>query len=388
MAGRRRRKKVSPMEVTVLAERLQSCQTSLVARGLYLSVQTVMQLSQAESVTGTVPEIARMIDCDEAAVRYALKGLGGLLEVTTDGERITLRCPILVRKSEVSEIRKQAGKRSAERRFLFSDCQQNLEQKFEQNGQQKVCHKSLASTGTPSNPLNKTVNKTLNKTVSKTFADDAMSDNPTFLDGMENGKTVDPATTNRRSPTTEELMAEAGPTVWGAIAGEWNMLPGMKRCGRIGDLRAARIRRQMRDLFFRAHWRDAMEKLRVDGVTGKTIDWFLSENRVQEILDGVPQGSDGFVAPSVEDVREYCGSRGNKIDPERFVSFYEARGWMIGKTKMKDWRAAVRTWEKTQWDESVKAPQFKSKQQLLEENNAKVFEKVFGFKNSKVVYAQ
>lgn len=55
-----------------------------------------------------------------------------------------------------------------------------------------------------------------------------------------------------------------------------------------------------------------------------------------------------FRKPSVDDVREYCASRGNNIDPEAFVDYYESKGWMIGKNKMKDWRAAVRTWEKNE----------------------------------------
>lgn len=53
-----------------------------------------------------------------------------------------------------------------------------------------------------------------------------------------------------------------------------------------------------------------------------------------------------FVPPSVEEVREYCVERKNGIDAEYFVSSYEAKGWMIGKSKMKDWKAAVRTWER------------------------------------------
>lgn len=53
-----------------------------------------------------------------------------------------------------------------------------------------------------------------------------------------------------------------------------------------------------------------------------------------------------FVAPSLEEVREYCAARGSKIDPEAFVAFYTSKGWKIGSAPMKDWRAAVITWEK------------------------------------------
>lgn len=58
-----------------------------------------------------------------------------------------------------------------------------------------------------------------------------------------------------------------------------------------------------------------------------------------------PPKTRAFVPPSVEEVRAYCLERGNNIDPQYFVDYYEARGWMIGKNKMKDWRAAMRTWE-------------------------------------------
>lgn len=53
-----------------------------------------------------------------------------------------------------------------------------------------------------------------------------------------------------------------------------------------------------------------------------------------------------FVPPTVEEVREYCQERNNRIDPDSFVNFYESKGWLIGKNRMKDWKAAVRTWEK------------------------------------------
>ena len=52
-----------------------------------------------------------------------------------------------------------------------------------------------------------------------------------------------------------------------------------------------------------------------------------------------------FSPPSLDQVAEYCKERENGIDPQRFLDHYEARGWMLGKNKMKDWKAAVRTWE-------------------------------------------
>lgn len=52
-----------------------------------------------------------------------------------------------------------------------------------------------------------------------------------------------------------------------------------------------------------------------------------------------------FCPPTVEQVAAYCKERKNGIDAQRFCDFYSAKNWMIGKTKMKDWKAAVRTWE-------------------------------------------
>jgi len=52
-----------------------------------------------------------------------------------------------------------------------------------------------------------------------------------------------------------------------------------------------------------------------------------------------------FIAPTTEEVKEYCTSRGNQVDPVKFINHYQANGWMVGRNKMKDWMAAVRTWE-------------------------------------------
>ena len=53
-----------------------------------------------------------------------------------------------------------------------------------------------------------------------------------------------------------------------------------------------------------------------------------------------------FVPPSIDDVKLYCKERNNNVDAERFVDYYTANGWIVGKNKMKDWKAAVRTWER------------------------------------------
>ncbi len=53
-----------------------------------------------------------------------------------------------------------------------------------------------------------------------------------------------------------------------------------------------------------------------------------------------------FVKPTVEEVKAYCAERKNNVNPDKFIDFYESKGWLIGKNPMKDWKACVRTWEK------------------------------------------
>ena len=61
-----------------------------------------------------------------------------------------------------------------------------------------------------------------------------------------------------------------------------------------------------------------------------------------------------FTPPSVDEVEAFCRERGNSVNAERFVDFYTSKGWRIGKDPMKDWQAAVRTWEKR--DDTRAAP--------------------------------
>jgi len=53
-----------------------------------------------------------------------------------------------------------------------------------------------------------------------------------------------------------------------------------------------------------------------------------------------------FKKPSLDDVKNYCILRNNNIDADAFMDFYESKNWMIGKNKMKCWKAALRNWER------------------------------------------
>ena len=62
-----------------------------------------------------------------------------------------------------------------------------------------------------------------------------------------------------------------------------------------------------------------------------------------------------FCKPSLQEVEEYCKERNNGINAQKFISFYDAKGWMIGKNKMVDWKGAVRTWEQRDKADSKKS---------------------------------
>ena len=79
------------------------------------------------------------------------------------------------------------------------------------------------------------------------------------------------------------------------------------------------------------------------------VDTHEYERRETKTKTKTKQKRNIYIPPSVDEVAAYCQERGNKIDPERFTDFYAARGWELKPgQKMKDWRAAVRTWEKNQ----------------------------------------
>ena len=67
--------------------------------------------------------------------------------------------------------------------------------------------------------------------------------------------------------------------------------------------------------------------------------------------DGAPVTKNKrFIKPTLAQVAEYCKERGNNINPERWYAYYDSNGWKVGKNPMKDWRAAVRTWEHNNFD--------------------------------------
>ena len=59
-----------------------------------------------------------------------------------------------------------------------------------------------------------------------------------------------------------------------------------------------------------------------------------------------------FIPPTLEEVKSYCSERKNNVDADKFIDYYESNGWMVGRNKMKDWKAAVRSWERNNYGNS------------------------------------
>tara|TARA_R100001594_G_scaffold61818_1_gene96028 strand:- start:7466 stop:7708 length:243 start_codon:yes stop_codon:yes gene_type:complete len=63
-----------------------------------------------------------------------------------------------------------------------------------------------------------------------------------------------------------------------------------------------------------------------------------------------------FKVPTEQEVEEYCKERSNNVNAKKFIAFYESKGWMVGKNKMKSWQAAVRSWEQADKEKEQEAP--------------------------------
>lgn len=117
---------------------------------------------------------------------------------------------------------------------------------------------------------------------------------------------------------------------------------------------------------FQESYTEATEKRREAGKKGASQRWDSKNgNAISPIASDSKNGytntetdtntlpsNDGksvrarFTPPTLAQVAEYCRERGNRVDPQRFLDYYTANGWKVGKNPMKDWKAAVRTWEK------------------------------------------
>lgn len=90
-----------------------------------------------------------------------------------------------------------------------------------------------------------------------------------------------------------------------------------------------------------------------EGHSEGTLPNIKKNKEVKNTPYNPPQGDEGvsvskrFVPPTPEEVNVYCRERNNGIDGSEFCDFYTSKGWKVGKNPMKDWKAAVRTWERS-----------------------------------------
>lgn len=99
---------------------------------------------------------------------------------------------------------------------------------------------------------------------------------------------------------------------------------------------------------------DAYDRIRSDTTASEPMRDDASQTKTETQAQAQAETHDRkkrniFIPPTVDEVRAYCQERGNTINAEQFVDYYEARGWELKPgQKMKDWRASVRTWESNQ----------------------------------------
>ena len=102
-------------------------------------------------------------------------------------------------------------------------------------------------------------------------------------------------------------------------------------------------------------FRERQKQLKLS-VTDSNVDSNAKNNEEIEIdirdrdksidIDKENNKRKNFIKPTLEEVNQYCIERKNNIDPENFIDYYNSNGWKVGKNQMKDWKAAIRTWER------------------------------------------
>lgn len=94
------------------------------------------------------------------------------------------------------------------------------------------------------------------------------------------------------------------------------------------------------------------------GVQHQSTDVQLTTNHKpltnKPITKDQKKGVKKFTPPPLSVVKAYCAERNNFVNPQKFIDFYESKGWMVGKNKMKSWEASIRTWEAKSEQESQK----------------------------------
>jgi len=125
-----------------------------------------------------------------------------------------------------------------------------------------------------------------------------------------------------------------------AVEGGWLILNRAK----YRDLVPAEHRREVDRLRQQRHRKRSDGTVTVSRVTDR--DCHVTSRKTETKTERKIKNIKHCAYPILEEVAAYCQERENQIDPQQFFDYYSANGWRVGRNPMKDWRAAVRTWEK------------------------------------------
>jgi hypothetical protein len=91
---------------------------------------------------------------------------------------------------------------------------------------------------------------------------------------------------------------------------------------------------------------DGMEEVKVWNGEGQNVEPIpdVNTNDNPNVTTKVEKATSRFTPPTAREVHDYCQEMGYHINEEKYISYYQSNGWKVGKNKMKDWKAAVRTW--------------------------------------------
>lgn len=85
----------------------------------------------------------------------------------------------------------------------------------------------------------------------------------------------------------------------------------------------------------------------------KYVEGVLKNKMLEENIPANNPKRKRFVKPTLSEIEQYCIERNNNVNAEQFHDYYESNGWKVGKNSMKDWKAAVRTWERSEYRKST-----------------------------------
>ena len=74
------------------------------------------------------------------------------------------------------------------------------------------------------------------------------------------------------------------------------------------------------------------------------------KNNIKESIKEKHETAKRFVPPTLEEVKARIKEMNYTFDAEAFIAFYKSKNWMVGKNKMKDWKAAMVTWQKREYE--------------------------------------